>query len=325
QNPENDSPEQYSPRSHYQNRISMAKNEKTAFKKKQNQLNESVPTNEETSINEEASINEKASINEEAPINKEILIIEEASINEEVSINKEVSDKHVQLISTIQILPDKELASVSSLFSIMRYSKGQNKRKIISPYLQQKAYDYFTQIQQSKQITEYEFHKQVKLVFKSGKQNYTPDVICLATKISQVGQMLLRSTVEHIQLFSKQILQLKNAPAFGIMVNESTQGQIKNLIVCYQFWNKKEHLPNVIVAQLQNIMKCNADTISNAVIKHIQEYNIDIKKCIVWTTDNTSYMSGKKNSAIVLFNKKTSGNSLQIENLQEELKEARTN
>ncbi|CAG8798650.1 45190_t:CDS:1, partial [Gigaspora margarita] len=39
--------------------------------------------------------------------------------------------------------------------------------------------------------------------------------------------------------FNKQILQLKNAPAFGIMVDESTQGQVKNLIVCYQFWNKK--------------------------------------------------------------------------------------
>ncbi|CAG8733283.1 35585_t:CDS:1, partial [Gigaspora margarita] len=70
--------------------------------------------------------------------------------------------------------------------------------------------------------------------------------------------------------------------------------QVKNLIICYQFWNEKEHLPNVIVAQLQNIMKYNADTISNTVIKHIQEYNIDIKKCMVWPTNNTSYMSSKK-------------------------------
>lgn len=91
------------------------------------------------------------------------------------------------------------------------------------------------------------------------------------------------------------------------MVDESTRGQIKNLVLCYQFWNEEEQLPSVMVAQLQHIVKCNADTVSNIVIKHIQECDLNIKNCIVWTTYNTSYMSGDKKGAVVLFNKKIKG------------------
>ncbi|CAG8791008.1 43053_t:CDS:1, partial [Gigaspora margarita] len=55
------------------------------------------------------------------------------------------NDNCTQLISTIWQLDDKELASVSNLISIMRYSKGPNKGKIILPYLQQKACNYLSQ------------------------------------------------------------------------------------------------------------------------------------------------------------------------------------
>lgn len=96
------------------------------------------------------------------------------------------------------------------------------------------------------------------------------------------------------------------------MVDESTRGQLKNLILCYQYWDEKNQLPNVIVAQLQNVIKCNANTVSDVIINHIQEYGLDIKKCIVWTTDNTSYMSSDKKGAVALFNKKVNGNSLRI-------------
>lgn len=96
------------------------------------------------------------------------------------------------------------------------------------------------------------------------------------------------------------------------MVDESTRGQIKNLIICYQYWNEKKQFPSVIIARLQYITKCNANTVSDAVINHIKECNLDIERCTIWTTDNTSYMSGDKNGAIVLFNKKTNANSLRI-------------
>ena len=335
-------------------------------------------------------------------LNERALNNEEISTNEELPTNaNEEASQRMQLISTIQQLPDKELSSASNLISIMRYPKGPNKGKIISPYLQRKTYDYLalslykhksdyhslqdsnsklkkdnkklyqksqklverTQslgakaqhsydqkrkhiaeirslVRRSREITNEEFRRKVKSVFNLNKNNYSSNTIWLATNILQVGQTSLRSTVECMRLvyefltgeppkdwlltstvrtwhqevselqFNEQIHQVKSAPMFGIMIDESTQGQVKNLILCYQFWNEKEQLPNAIIAQLQNIIKCNAETISNVVIKHINEYGLDVNKCAIWTTDNTSYLSGDKRGAVVLFNKKTNGNSL---------------
>jgi hypothetical protein len=112
--------------------------------------------------------------------------------------------------------------------------------------------------------------------------------------------------------FNKKISQAINAPAFGVMIDESTRGQTKNLVLCYQFWIEEDQLPVVLIAQLQNVIKCNAEVVSDVVVTHIQESGLDAKKCILWVTDNTSYMSGDKKGAIVLFNKKTNVNSIRI-------------
>ncbi|RIB15105.1 hypothetical protein C2G38_2143741 [Gigaspora rosea] len=285
----------------------------------------------------------------------------------------------------------------------MRYPKGPNEGKLISPYLQKKTYNYMVQslyksksdycslqdsnsrlekkiknlvkknqellkrtqslgakaqhsrdqkskhiaeirslVRRSHQITNEEFRKKVKKIFNPNKNFYSSNTIWLATNVLQVGQMSLHSTVECMRLvyeflvgepprdwlststlrtwhqdvselqFKEQINQIRNALTFGIMIDESTRGQIKNLVLCYQYWNENDQLPSVIVAQLQHVIKCNANTISDVVIKHIQECNLDVKKCTIWTTDNTSYMSGDKKGAVVLFNKKTNGNSLRI-------------
>ncbi|RIB03511.1 hypothetical protein C2G38_2224865 [Gigaspora rosea] len=221
----------------------------------------------------------------------------------------------------------------------MRYSKGPNKGKIILLYFQQKAYNYFSQsfykhksdyyslqssnlklekknkkldqknnelikqtqslgakthylkkqkswhiseirflVRQSKQITNDEFRKKVKSIFKTDKKREPPQN-CLATSTLCIWHQ----DVSELQ-FNKQIYQIKD----------------------------EEQLPSVIVAQLQHIVKCNADTMSNIVIKHIQECDLNVKNCIIWITNNTSYMSGDKKGAVVLFNKKTKGNSLRI-------------
>ncbi|RIB24662.1 hypothetical protein C2G38_2139166 [Gigaspora rosea] len=286
----------------------------------------------------------------------------------------------------------------------MRYPKGPNEGKLISPYLQKKTYNYMVQslyksksdycslqdsnsrlekknkklsqknqellkrtqslgakaqhsrdqkskhiaeirslVRRSRQITNEEFRKKVKKIFNPNKNFYSSNTIWLATNVLQVGQMSLHSTVECMRLvyeflvgepprdwlststlrtwhqdvselqFKEQINQIRNALTFGIMIDESTRGQIKNLVLCYQYWNENDQLPSVIVAQLQHVIKCNANTISDVVIKHIQECNLEVKKCTIWTTDNTSYMSGDKKGAVVLFNKKTNGNSLRID------------
>lgn len=145
----------------------------------------------------------------------------------------------------------------------MHYPKGPNQGKIVSPYLQQKAYDHITQtyykhhssyqclqdskselkkknqqlhqknqvliikqsqslgaktqhlqsqkskhiseihslVQRSSQITDTEFKKKVKSMFKINNQEYTSNTVWLATSILQVGQILLHTTVECMRLF----------------------------------------------------------------------------------------------------------------------------
>jgi hypothetical protein len=197
-------------------------------------------------------------------------------------------------------------------------------------------------VRSSHQTNDVEFQKQIKSIFKDNKRNYTSNTIWLATSISQVGQMSLHSTVECMKLIyefligeppqnqlsistlrtwhqdvsklhvNAQICQVANAPVFGIMVDESTRGEIKNFIMCYQFWNQKTQMPTVVMTQLQNIKKCNAETVCDTVIENIKQDGLDITKCTLWTTDNTAYMSGSKGGAITLFNKKTGLNSLRI-------------
>ncbi|CAG8650668.1 12616_t:CDS:2 [Gigaspora margarita] len=113
--------------------------------------------------------------------------------------------------------------------------------------------------------------------------------------------------------FNKLIDQAKKASIFGLMIDESTRGQTKYLVFCYQFWCEKDQMPVVMVAQLQTIIKCNAEVVSDTVIMHIQKSGLDIKKCALWVTDNTSYLSGEKKGAISLFNKKTNTSSLRID------------
>ncbi len=359
------------------------KNARLKKYQKNEQLNKEEPIN----INEEEPIN----INEEAPNN---------IINEKAG---EVPNKRMRLISTIQQLPDKDIHPTSNLISIMRYPRGTNEGNIISPYLQQKAYDYLNQsfykhhsthqflkdsnskleknnkklhqknqtlikrtqslgakvqhlqsqksqhiaeirslVRRSNHITDTEFRKKIKSIFKINNREYTSNTIWLATSISQVGQTSLRSTVECMRLvyefligeppqdwltvsslctwhqdiselhFNEQIHQVANAPVFGIMVDESTRGQVKNFVLCYQFWDGKKQLPVAILSQLQDIPKCNAEIVSDTVIKNIQECGLDFKKCLLWVTDNTAYMSGDKKGAVVLYNKKTSSNSLRV-------------
>lgn len=107
-------------------------------------------------------------------------------------------------------------------------------------------------------------------------------------------------------------MQIANALVFGIMVDESTCGEIKNFVFCYQVWSKKEQVPIVIMASLKDIPRCNSETVSNSVIQTIQENGLDIAKCVLWVTDNTAYMASNKKGAVALFNEKTSMNAFRV-------------
>ncbi|GET64031.1 hypothetical protein GLOIN_2v1761399 [Rhizophagus irregularis DAOM 181602=DAOM 197198] len=194
----------------------------------------------------------------------------------------------------------------------------------------------------SHQISNATFQKKIKSIFEVNKCSYTSNTVWLATSISQVGQVSLHSTVECMKLIyefligeppqnwisistlrtwhqnvsklhvNAQICQVANTSVFGIMVDESTRGETKNFVMCYQFWDQKNQTPAVVIRRLQDIQKCNAETVCDTVIENIKQDSLDLTKCVLWTTDNTAYMSGDKGGVITLFNKKTGLKSSRI-------------
>ena len=58
------------------------------------------------------------------------------------------------------------------------------------------------------------------------------------------------------------------------------------------------------MAHLEDIPNCNADTVSDTVIKYICQDGLDSAKCALWVTDNTSYMSGEKKVQLFFLTKK---------------------
>ncbi|PKY33938.1 hypothetical protein RhiirB3_453247 [Rhizophagus irregularis] len=166
----------------------------------------------------------------------------------------------------------------------------------------------------SHQISNATFQKKIKSIFEVNKCSYTSNTVWLATSISQVGQVSLHSTVECMKLIyefligeppqnwisistlrtwhqnvselhvNAQICQVANASVFGIMVDESTRGETKNFVMCYQFWDQKNQTPAVVIRRLQDIQKCNAETVCDTVIENIKQDSLDLTKCVLWTT-----------------------------------------
>ncbi|CAG8690630.1 36363_t:CDS:2 [Racocetra persica] len=62
-----------------------------------------------------------------------------------IEATSETDDKRIELISNILQLPDQQVHVATTLFENMRYSKGSNEGKILSPYLQKKAKLYIEQ------------------------------------------------------------------------------------------------------------------------------------------------------------------------------------
>lgn len=307
------------------------------------------------------------------------------------------------LFNNIRNMTDDSKSNALDLFDNMKYPKGRNQGKIISPHIQKKAIDFLnyglykkkstikdleeenkelkTQIKKfgkekeklikktqslgaSKQhfktksekrvstirslvhksgnFSENEFKNQVKSLFKINKNEYSPQMVWLATRITQVGQVSMRSTVECLQLVYQfligekpkkwlsrstlstwhqevanlevhsTITQLSEVNSYGIMVDESTRGENKYLVIVFAFWSYVENFPLAKVIELKVISKCDSVTIATNVLNLIEEKKLDPKACSVWITDNTAYMSGKHNGAVLKYNRMSSSNAVRI-------------
>ncbi|CAG8843923.1 31613_t:CDS:2, partial [Gigaspora margarita] len=232
-----------------------------------------------------------------------------ASAIKKSSVSKEEL-QWIDLILKIQELPDKEIAPANSLISLMRYSKGPNKglqkenKKLdrknqtlikCTQSLGAKVQHFRIQkskhiaeirslVRNSKQITDKEFRKKTSLRSTVECMRLVYEFLTGEAPQDWLATSTLRTWYQEISELqnNKQICWIKNALVFRIMVDESTRGQLKNL---------KDQLPNAIIVQLTNLMKCNANTISSTVIEHIQGCGLDINKCAILTTDYTLYMS----------------------------------
>jgi hypothetical protein len=99
---------------------------------------------------------------------------------------------------------------------------------------------------------------------------------------------------------------------YGIMADESTQGEKKILIICFSYWNFVKNRPIIIVVKIKDVLRCNADTASTQALQICNETSMDPKNCHFWLTDNTAYMASKTGGAVAKFNKISQSQSFQI-------------
>ncbi|CAG8748659.1 12685_t:CDS:1, partial [Ambispora leptoticha] len=198
-------------------------------------------------------------------------------------------------------------------------------------------------IQKAKKITPENFKKSAKKLFKF-KNEYSAQFLQMATEISNLGQISLKSTVVCTKKFyefitgeepekwinihtlsrwNKEVAALQldsNKPksynisnyGYGLLVDESKRGERKILIVATSFWNIETNYPMFSILGVDDLIHCNSNTVATSVTKICNNNNIDFKRCIFWLTDNTSYMSSNKNGAVVKFNTLNQSTSFRI-------------
>ena len=59
------------------------------------------------------------------------------------------------------------------------------------------------------------------------------------------------------------------------MVDESTRGEMKVLIICFSYWNNVKERPAITVVKLIDLTCCNAETVSTTVFETCQQKSID--------------------------------------------------
>ncbi|CAG8849594.1 23628_t:CDS:1, partial [Racocetra persica] len=99
---------------------------------------------------------------------------------------------------------------------------------------------------------------------------------------------------------------------YGVMVDESTRGETKVLIICISYWNHIKEKPTITIVKVKDLINCNSETVSTAVLEACQQNGIDPQKCHFWLMDNTAYMSSEVNGVVAKFNSLAASKSFQI-------------
>ncbi len=169
-------------------------------------------------------------------------------------------------------------------------------------------------------------------LFLDNERHYSSKAMILTTRLSQIGRMSFRDTIQCTRTFiefltnesaslafslqsiicwNKEISELKtneflhcNNSKFytlGILADESTRGSAKVFIICFMYWNETKNLPDVSLVEMKDLITCDAKTVAQTIIDTCNKYSIDIRICQTFLSDNTNYMAGKNNGAVKLF------------------------
>ncbi|CAG8832650.1 4458_t:CDS:1, partial [Racocetra persica] len=99
---------------------------------------------------------------------------------------------------------------------------------------------------------------------------------------------------------------------YGVMVDESTQREAKVLIIWISYWNYIKEKPTITVIKVKDLINCNSETVSTAVLEACQQNRIDSQKYYFWLTDNTAYISSEVNGMVAKFNSLAASKLFQI-------------
>jgi hypothetical protein len=100
--------------------------------------------------------------------------------------------------------------------------------------------------------------------------------------------------------------------SYGILADESTRGDKKIFLVCAAHWNTIKDEPILTILCMKDLDCCTSTNVSTTVLETIRSFNLNTSHCLYWLTDNTSYMSGSKNGAVVNFNQRSGANANRI-------------
>ncbi|CAG8479180.1 12505_t:CDS:2 [Cetraspora pellucida] len=188
--------------------------------------------NEKNDSNMQSNDNEKNNSNAQSNNNKKNKL--KAPLNDNEKKNQRMFQK---LLYTIEQLPDDQLKATIHLLDTMRYFKGPNEGKLLSPYLQDKALNFISSSlykvgQDSSKLSQYKRkHKQyiskvrasahrpllvdsqslkigILALFKKNKHQYTSQFISMATQVSQVESSLSSITHQSVIRWDKEISEL---------------------------------------------------------------------------------------------------------------------
>jgi hypothetical protein len=198
-------------------------------------------------------------------------------------------------------------------------------------------------VSRRKKISEEDIRKSMIKKIKENKYTYTPQFTALMSQISNIGQMSLSSTVQctkeiftfltghspetwvsksTLSRWNKEVAELtitENLPnstsifaSYGILADESTRGDKKIFLVSVSHWNTIKEEPILTILTMRDLDSCTSTNVSTSVLETIRSFNLNVSNCLYWLTDNTSYMSGSKNGAVVDFNQRSGANASRI-------------